>query len=170
MDHLRTPARHPNRSCFLTALNMNPYSPPASSLQQTSQPQRSVLRHPARFLLYPSAAFCTFFFFGMGSRLIQEETKVATVHFFLSACSVILLGLFGFSALLLSTRRISQYTRRFTILWSIAACCYFLTPVFFGNPIPSEYVVFFIISISVSLSVGLLSLRISPHEPNMPPT
>lgn len=150
---------------------MNPYASPASSLQHTSQPPKSVLRHPARLLLYPSAAFCTYGFFGMVSILIQEETEVATVRFFLSAGYVIFLGLIGFSALLLAARRISIYTRRLTVFWSIAVCCYVLTPVFFfAIQIRTQYVVFAIISISVSLSVGLLSFRSVPHDRNLSPS
>ena len=148
-------------SWLLTLLNMNPYSPPTSSLQHASQPPRVALRNPAWFLLYPLAAFCVFAFFGFGSQIKRNVFEFSTQDF-INAVVVFLYGLFGFSAILLAGLPLSKNTRRFTIFWSIAACTVIsiMFPAMFSS---FQRFIFFLIP----LAVGLLSFRSMPHEPNL---
>ena len=98
---------------------MNPYAPPTVAMAASPEPSQVSLKNPARFLLYPLAALCILFFIAMEWHHWHNSFKFRTVDF-LNAGAGALIGLFGFTALVLGSRKLSKNTRVLTMLWSFA--------------------------------------------------
>lgn len=144
--------------------DLNPYAPSTIAFQRSPHPSQLARRNPSRFLLYPLAAICISLFNAAGYRYLINGFQFRTAHVF-DAGIQILIGLFGISAFLLARRRLSIATRRFTMVWSIAAVSV-LTIGMFVDRLPSSVPEIFLIvfTFSVFLLVGFLAFRSCPRE------
>lgn len=144
--------------------DLNPYAPSTTAFQRSPLPSQIGRGNPARFLLYPLAAICISLFLAAGYRYLISGFEFRMAHF-LDAGIQILIGLFGISAFLLARRRLSIATRRFTIVWSIAAVSV-LTISMFVDRLPSSVLELFLIvsTFTVFLLVGFLAFRSCPQK------
>ena len=143
---------------------MNPYASPTSAFKQTLRPSQMAPRNPSRFLLYPLSAICISLFLAAGYRYLSNGFKFRTVYF-LDAGIQTLIGLFGISAFLLAHRRLSNTTRRYTMVWSITAVSVLAISMFIDR-LPSSVQELFLIvaTFAIFLMVGALAFRSSPRE------
>jgi predicted membrane channel-forming protein YqfA (hemolysin III family) len=142
---------------------MNPYAPPIVALPQSPQPRNVSLKNPARFLLYPLAALCTFLTLAHGWRVWRSGFQFRTAEF-LNAGIYLLIALFGITAFFLGARKLSKNTRVFTILWSFAAASIIVISLFFDPPTSIQELILILVIGSILLLVAILAFRGAPND------
>ena len=142
---------------------MNPYAPPIVALPKASELGKVSLKNPARFLLYPLAALCIFFFLAMVWQFWQNGFKFRTAYF-LNAGAALLICLFGITAFYLAAKKLSTNTRLLTILWSFAAVSILVISIFFEPPASIADLNLILVTGSILLLVAILAFRSVPQS------
>ncbi len=146
---------------------MNPYAPSIVAKETSSKPGKGSLKNPARFLLYPLAALCIFFFLAIVWQYTKNGFKFKAVEF-LNAGAGLLVGLFGFSGFFLGAMQLSKNTRVLTIIWSFAAVSILVISMFFEPPASIHDLNLILLTGSILLLVAILAFRSVPQD-TLPP-
>lgn len=142
---------------------MNPYAPPTVPMAASPEPSEVSLKNPARFLLYPLAALCILFFIAMEWHHWHNSFKFRIVDF-LNAGAGALIGLFGFTALVLGSRKLSKNTRVLTMLWSVAGGSILVISMFFEPPASLQDFLLISLTGAILLLVAILAFRSVPQR------